>query len=135
MFILQGHSLSAKSLIELHHVAVALDGITVLRDISWQLRPGEQWAILGGNGSGKSTFLKLVRGELWPRPGKGQRIYRLGGVTQTTSVGVRERISSVSPELQERYLQQEWRLTAQEVVYSGFQNGDYVYRCPTEQQK
>ncbi len=127
--------MSAKSLIELHHVAVALDGITVLRDISWQLRPGEQWAILGGNGSGKSTFLKLVRGELWPRPGKGQRIYRLGGVTQTTSVGVRERISSVSPELQERYLQQEWRLTAQEVVYSGFQNGDYVYRCPTEQQK
>src|SRR6185295_14067735 len=88
------------------------------------------------NGSGKSTLLKLIRGELWPRPGRGRRIYFFDGREQVgTAVGARERISTVSPELQERYLQQEWRLTARQVVLSGFGNSDYVYGKPTTEQR
>jgi len=115
-------------LIELHNVDVVLQGMTVLRDLSWELRPGEHWAVLGGNGSGKSTFLRLIRGEIWPAPGKGERIYRLTGERQHTAVGVRERFALVSPELHDRYLQQEWRLTALQAVESGFGLGDYAYR-------
>ena len=27
---------------------------------TWRLRAGEHWAVLGGNGAGKSTFLRQV---------------------------------------------------------------------------
>ncbi len=124
-----------KPLIQLENVDVVLDGQTILRGVNWRLRPGEHWAVLGGNGAGKSTFLRLVRGELWPAPGRGRRIYRFDGDEQTTAVGVRERIGSVSPELQQRYLQQEWRLTGLQVVLSGFFNTDYVHQRPDARQR
>ena len=116
-----------RPLISLENVDVALDGQTILRGISWRLMPGEHWAILGGNGSGKSTFLRLVRGDLWPAPGRGKRAYALDGTEQTTAVGVKASVALVSPELQQRYLRQEWRLTGQQVIESGFGGGDYVY--------
>src|SRR4051812_35405428 len=122
-------------LIDLRNVDVALGGKTVLRDIRWALFPGQNWAILGPNGSGKSAFLKLARAEVWPIPGKGERIYRVDCEPQNTAVNIKERIALVSPEMHDRYLQQEWRLTAEEVVQSGLRNGDYVYQKLNPAQK
>ena len=121
-------------LFKLCDVDVALGGKRVLHGLDWEMRKGENWAILGGNGSGKSTFLKLIRGELWPAPdSKGQRLYFYDRRWQPSSLGVRDRIGFVSPELQERYLQQEWTLTAEEVLLSGFFNSDYLPRRPIAQ--
>jgi len=122
-------------LIKLENVDVALEGKLILGDINWRLAPGEHWAILGGNGSGKSTFLKLIRGELWPAPGCGRRVYAFDGDEQVTAVGIKEKIALVSPELQSRYLQQEWSLTGLQVIHSGFGGGDYIYQRPTVAQR
>lgn len=122
------------ALIQLNKVNVALDGVIVLREIDWRLGPGEHWAIVGPNGSGKSTLLKLIRGDLWPAPGQGKRVYRFDGKSQTSAVGIKESIGLVSPELQQRYLQQEWILTGLEVVHSGFFNSDYLHQRPSPRQ-
>jgi molybdate transport system ATP-binding protein len=122
-------------LISLENVDVAVDGTSILRGIDWCLWPGEHWAILGANGSGKSTLLRLVRGELWPAPGRGRRVYAFDGDEQTTAVGIKERIALVSPELQQWYAQREWRLTALQVIHSGFQGEDYAYQTLTATQR
>lgn len=44
-------------------------GKPVLRDISFDLWPGQALAIIGRNGSGKSTLLKLINGSLVPDTG------------------------------------------------------------------
>jgi molybdate transport system ATP-binding protein len=125
-----------RPLVSLKDADVTLEGRRILRGISWRLLPGEHWAILGGNGSGKSTFLRLVRGELWPASGCGKRAYSLDGAEQTTSVGVKAAVALVSPELQQRYLRQEWRLTGRQVIESGFGGGDYAYsRLSVKQDK
>jgi len=121
-------------LVELNNVNVSLSGSRVLTGISWSLLPRRHWAVLGGNGSGKSTFLKLVRGEIWPEPGRGTRIYRLDG-EQRTAVGIKEQMPLVSPEAQDRYLQIEWTHRALEVIYSGFAGTDYLFRKPTAAQR
>jgi molybdate transport system ATP-binding protein len=47
-------------LIELQHVSVKYQDVTVLQDITWTMRQGEHWAIRGPNGAGKSTLLSLI---------------------------------------------------------------------------
>jgi molybdate transport system ATP-binding protein len=116
-------------------VDVALNGARVLRNVSWSLQPGEHWLVRGANGSGKSTFLRLLRGEVWPAPKRGERIYRLDGSVQMTAVEVRRHIALVAPEVQERYLQQEWFLTGRDVIHTGFAQTDFLYVKLTGQQK
>jgi ABC-type Mn2+/Zn2+ transport system ATPase subunit len=42
----------------------------VLRDATLEVRRGEFWFLLGGNGSGKTTFLRALLGILPPRAGR-----------------------------------------------------------------
>ena len=41
-----------------------------LNDVSFEVKKGEAWGIIGGNGSGKSTLLKAICGILKPYKGK-----------------------------------------------------------------
>lgn len=41
-----------------------------LRDVSLSVKKGEAWGIIGTNGSGKSTMLKLICGILKPHKGR-----------------------------------------------------------------
>ncbi len=123
------------AVIELCGVNVKLGGRSILSDITWSLRPGEHWAVVGANGSGKSTFLRLVRGDQWPEPGVGRRTYRFDGVETRHPVGIRERIGLVSPEQQERYLRLDFGLTGRTAIATGFFNTDYLHAVPTPAQE
>ena len=47
----------------------------ILSAIDWRIEPGQHWAVLGPNGCGKTTLLKIACGYLWPTAG---RVLRLG---------------------------------------------------------
>jgi energy-coupling factor transport system ATP-binding protein len=49
------------------------DGPAVLRDVDLILRPGQTVALMGRNGAGKSTFLRLAKGLIAPSRGRIQR--------------------------------------------------------------
>ena len=51
-------------LIELYKVTVGRNGQWVLNDLSVQIRGNECWAVVGPTGSGKTTFLQLLAGQL-----------------------------------------------------------------------
>ena len=48
--------------------------VKVLRDVSFTVRPGEIHGLLGQNGSGKSTVIKVLSGLYRPDPGAGMTI-------------------------------------------------------------
>ena len=60
----------ASRLLTLENVAVSYDNREVFRDLSLSLERGERLALLGGNGSGKSSVLKLICGEGIPHSGQ-----------------------------------------------------------------
>ncbi|WP_020109833.1 ABC-F family ATP-binding cassette domain-containing protein [Nocardia sp. 348MFTsu5.1] len=56
------------------------DGRVLIDDLTWRLAPGERIGLVGVNGSGKSTMLRTLAGELPPATGR-----RIEG--QTVSIG------------------------------------------------
>ena len=41
----------------------------VLKDVNWEVKPGERIGLVGVNGAGKSTQLKIIQGEIEPTAG------------------------------------------------------------------
>jgi len=63
---------SGKLVAELSHVSKAFDDKTIIRDFSTRIMRGDRIGLLGPNGVGKSTLLKLILGELKPDSGTVQ---------------------------------------------------------------
>ena len=57
------------SLIRLHNVTIKYKDILVLRSVFFKLQPGERVGLIGKNGTGKTTILKLILGETVPTEG------------------------------------------------------------------
>jgi ABC transport system ATP-binding/permease protein len=56
-------------LIALDHVSIAFGHLPLLDDVSLQIDPRERVAIIGRNGTGKSTLLQIISGETHPDSG------------------------------------------------------------------
>jgi ATP-binding cassette subfamily F protein uup len=56
-------------LVSLDHIAVAFGHLPLLDDVSFQIEAGERVCIIGRNGTGKSTLLRVLSGELPPDSG------------------------------------------------------------------
>ncbi|MDQ6754495.1 MAG: ATP-binding cassette domain-containing protein [Actinomycetota bacterium] len=57
------------SLIRLQDVSVRFDNTQILREAFFRLEPGDRVGLIGKNGSGKSTILKLILGQVAPDAG------------------------------------------------------------------
>jgi ABC transport system ATP-binding/permease protein len=61
---------SGKIVAEIEHAGFAYDEHIIMRDFSSVIQRGDKIGLIGPNGVGKTTFLKLILGELQPTSGK-----------------------------------------------------------------
>nr|WP_303832860.1 ATP-binding cassette domain-containing protein [Snodgrassella alvi] len=61
---------SGKIIAELEHAGFAYGEHLIMRDFSGVIQRGDKIGLIGSNGVGKTTFLKLILGELQPTSGK-----------------------------------------------------------------
>ena len=61
-------------MLSVNSVSYAIDGVSILDDISFSMPAGKKVGLVGANGSGKSTLLRLIAGELRPTRGSIQQI-------------------------------------------------------------
>lgn len=111
---------SAEILFDLKNVNVRFGDTDVLKNLSWTVRKGEHWAVMGENGAGKSTLLGLLTADhpqiygnditlLGERPGHGLNVW-----------DHKAKLGFFSPELALQYRED---LDLCEVLCTGFTTG------------
>ncbi|MCR5562187.1 MAG: ATP-binding cassette domain-containing protein [Desulfovibrio sp.] len=122
-------SAEGQILIALIHATVFIDGEEILHDICWTMKKGENWLISGENGSGKSTFLRLLAGDEFAAFGGSAERFpseKAGSILMLEEI--RRRIRLVSDLSQVLY---DYPLSSLELVCTGFDNSTGVYRTFT----
>jgi molybdate transport system ATP-binding protein len=123
--------LDTPELIQMQNVFVHYGQVPVLQNITWTVRRGERWALLGKNGAGKTTLLSLI---LADNPQSYANPVTLFGRRRGTGESIWEikrSIGWVSPELHIYFRQS---VSLLDVVCSGFSDSvGFVHACSTEQ--
>lgn len=86
------------TVLAVERLSVERGSTRILRDVAWTVRAGQHWAILGPNGSGKTSLLRALTGYLSPTSGHIAVLGRVYGETDWRDL--RERIGLVSSSLQ-----------------------------------
>jgi molybdate transport system ATP-binding protein len=119
-------------LIDMRDVTVRYGDTVVLDAFIWRVRDGENWAILGENGAGKSTVLKLILGDNLQSYSNDITIFGRKKGEGVSIWEIKSRIGVVSTEFQARYRKD---VPAFDVVCSGFHDSIGLYRPCSEEQK
>lgn len=63
------HASTPEPLLRVNGIGKSFNGTWVLQDVDFDIRPGEVHALMGENGAGKSTFMKILAGVYAPDDG------------------------------------------------------------------
>ncbi|MBT3514501.1 MAG: ATP-binding cassette domain-containing protein [Nitrospina sp.] len=117
-------------LVRIYNADVFLNGNQVLKAIDWTMKKNENWAVVGVNGAGKTSFMRLIFGELIPIHGGGVRWF--GNEKHGPLNDARKRIGFVSADFQENYAP---TTLCKNVVISGFFSSIGLYKKANKKQK
>ena len=119
-------------LIDMRDVTVRYDNTVVLSAFNWRMKDGENWAILGENGAGKSTVLKVILGDNLQSYSNDVTIFGRKKGDGVSIWEIKKQIGVVSTEFQAKYRKD---VPAFDVVCSGFHDSIGLYRSCSGDQK
>jgi len=108
--------------LELNAVSLDINGMPILRDVSWSAGRGEKWIVLGRNGSGKTSLMRLLSGFGFPSRGRMRVLGELLGRTDLHQL--RKRVGWIHGDLAADIPP---FMTGLEVVLSGSEGSLVVY--------
>ncbi|MBL7214494.1 MAG: ABC transporter ATP-binding protein [Phycisphaerae bacterium] len=119
-----------QAVVELEDICFCRKERTILSNVSWTIEAGAHWALLGANGSGKTSLLKILTGYAWPTFGTVRVLGERFGACDIPRL--RKVIGWVSSAMTQRLPAQD---AAIDVVASGLDASVGLYRHVTEAER
>lgn len=116
-----------EKIIDFKNIYVSYEVKPVLENINIEIKQGEHWAILGQNGSGKSTFIKLISNDLYPNT-KYKFQKKIFGKDRWSIFDLKKNLGIITNDLHNYFSEHGNFLTAYEVVLSGFYSSIGIFQ-------
>lgn len=117
-------------IVNLKKVKIQYGPRTILKDLDWNIRRGERWALSGQNGAGKSTLLSII---CCDNPQSYANDVALFGMQRGHGESIweiKKHIGYVSPEMHRSYTRD---LPVMRIIASGLKDTIGLYVQPTEE--
>ncbi|MCO4526005.1 ABC transporter ATP binding protein [Streptococcus infantarius subsp. infantarius] len=108
--------------LSLTNVSLERQNKKLLNNVTWQVNKGEHWTILGLNGSGKTSLLKLITAEYWTSQGSVEVLGNKFGGTDISNM--RTKIGIVGSFIAERLSP---HMLAEKIVLTGKYKSSILY--------
>ncbi|NJX16335.1 ATP-binding cassette domain-containing protein [Tamlana crocina] len=118
-------------LVKFNKVNVAYGGRTIVKDICWEIKPGEFWQLVGPNGSGKSTLLTLISGDNPKAYNQDILLFGMKKGTGETVWDIKSNIGHYTSEMLRGFRRLD---SIEKMILSGFFDSIGLYKYPTERQ-
>lgn len=114
-----------KELISFKNVCVSYGTRSILNNISWFVKPGEFWQLIGPNGSGKTTILSMVNGDNPKAYHQNIKVFGKQKGSGESIWEIKKKIGYFTPSMTELY---KHRHTAQQMIISGLTDSIGLYK-------
>ena len=112
--------------VEMENVSLVRGSARILDNISIRIRAGESVAVIGPNGSGKTSLMKILKGDARPYYDESSNtVCRLFGKERWNIFDLRKKMGVVSTDLQSRF---DPSVSVGAVILSGFFRTTDVYK-------
>lgn len=108
--------------LSLTNVSLERQNKKLLNNVTWQVNKGEHWTILGLNGSGKTSLLKLITAEYWTSQGSVEVLGNKFGGTDISNM--RTKIGIVGSFIAERLSP---HMLAEKIILTGKYKSSILY--------
>jgi len=112
--------------VEFENISFVRNGVRILDNVSLNIGTGESVAVIGPNGSGKTSLIKLLKGDIRPYFDELVRTKcKMFGEERWNIFDLRKRMGVVSTELQSRFKD---NVSVGAVILSGFFRTTDIYK-------
>jgi len=119
-------------LIQLNSVSVRYGNKNVLDNVSWTIRKGEFWQLVGSNGSGKSTLITMITGDNPKAYGQDMTLFGRKKGSGETIWDIRRQIGYFTPSMTNQFTRDD---SVENMIISGLMDSVGLYVVPSDLQK
>ncbi|MGB5419617.1 ATP-binding cassette domain-containing protein [Algibacter sp.] len=119
------------SLVKFNKVCVSYGERPIIKNITWEIKPGEFWQLIGPNGSGKSTILSLISGDNPKGYMVDMTLFGIKKGSGETVWDIKKHIGFYNSEMLRGFKRRE---TIESMIISGFLDSVGLYKYPTDRQ-
>ena len=123
------YSYDYNTFIQLTNVAVSFYDKPILKNISWNIKLGEFWQLVGENGTGKTTLLSLITGDSHKAYGQNIILFDKLKGTEENVWEIKQKIGYFTPNITELFNK---RHSVLHMVLSGFYDSIGLYVNPLD---
>ena len=123
--------IEGEELVRMKNVRVTYNEKVIFENLSWTIKKGEFWHLVGPNGSGKTTILSMITGDNPKGYGQDLTIFGRKKGSGESIWDIKEKIGYITPSMTDLFSS---RHTLEQMIISGFYDSIGLYVQPSDLQ-